>query len=436
MRKNRIIILGAGLAGLSAAWHLQKKGINCRIFEKESQVGGLCRSKKINGFIFDCDGHLLHFKHTYTLNLVKNLLNGNLIEHKRDSRVYFKKNLIRYPFQHNLYGLPEPVIKECLLGFIKARVKNKSRINNNLNFLQWINQTFGAGIASHFMIPYNRKFWTIALDRLTCDWVDGFINTPSLMQIVEGAIKESSNQIGYNARFWYPQKGGISSLPMAMGSRIKNIRTNCQIKEIILKRKEIVMVSGERERFDSLIYTIPLPEAASLIKDIPIDIRLGFNKLRWNSIFNLNLGYSQNTAESRHWVYFPGKDVCFFRVGFFHNFSPHLAPSGKFSLYAEVSYSENKAVDKHNLILKIKDGLRKSGVIGENTKFSAQDINDIKYAYPIYDANYGSACKAVRQFLKSNNIYTCGRFGSWRYMSMEDAILDGMQIADKIHGKT
>src|SRR3989338_9721065 len=120
MAKKRIIILGAGLAGLSAAWHLQKRGVDCQVFEKEPEVGGLCRSKNINGFTFDTSGHLLHFKHRYAFNLINNLLRDNLVKYQRRSWIYSHQKYIRYPFQANLYGLPSPVIKECLLGFIKA----------------------------------------------------------------------------------------------------------------------------------------------------------------------------------------------------------------------------------------------------------------------------------------------------------------------------
>ena len=112
MAKNKIIVLGAGLAGLSVAWHLQKKGIECLVFEKESEVGGLCRSKTIKGFTFDCDGHLLHFKHRHAFNLVKSLLGNNLTEHKRSSWVYFDSSYIPYPFQANLHGLPAKIAEE------------------------------------------------------------------------------------------------------------------------------------------------------------------------------------------------------------------------------------------------------------------------------------------------------------------------------------
>ena len=154
MAKKKILILGAGLAGLSAAWHLQRLGIDCRIFEKEAEIGGLCHSKKINGFTFDCDGHLLHFKHNYTLQLIKKLLGRNLIRHKRRASIYSYGRFTRYPFQANLYGLPKSIVKDCLLEFIKIH-RNGSKTRRNTSFRHWIDKTFGKGIARHFMIPYN-----------------------------------------------------------------------------------------------------------------------------------------------------------------------------------------------------------------------------------------------------------------------------------------
>jgi protoporphyrinogen oxidase len=83
MLKKKIIISGAGLAGLSVAWHLQKKGIDCLIFEKEAEVGGVCRSTKLNGFIFDRGGHVFHFRNPYAFSFVKDLLGQNLKRHRR-----------------------------------------------------------------------------------------------------------------------------------------------------------------------------------------------------------------------------------------------------------------------------------------------------------------------------------------------------------------
>jgi len=430
--KKRIVILGAGLAGLSTAWHLRKKGIACQIFEKESEAGGLCRSKNIAGFTFDYDGHLLHFKHRYTFNLIKSLLKNNLVEHQRSAWVYSFGRYSRYPFQANLYGFPSPVIKNCLLGFIQ--ISRNGHNKNSLNFLDWINHTFGKGISRYFMIPYNTKFWTVPPQELTCEWLDGFIPVPSLNQIIEGTIKESHRQFGYNARFWYPKEGGISSLSSSFANQLKNIHTDCPVAEINLEKRQIKLASGARERFDYLVSTIPLPEMPFLVKGLPKQVQHLFKRLRWNSIFNLNLGLPKKNTSEKHWIYFPQKDVRFFRVGFPHNFSSCLAPKDKSSLYVEVAYSKDKPVVKNKITPRIIKDLKKTGLLTEGDRICAQDINDIKYGYPIYDKNYTPTRKNILGFLNRNNIISCGRYGSWRYMSMEDVILEGKGIADRISG--
>jgi UDP-galactopyranose mutase len=429
MSKKKIVILGAGLAGLSAAWHLKKKAIECFVFEKEPAVGGLCRSKQIKGFIFDCDGHLLHFRNKYTLGLVKALLKENLTCHERNAWINSFGIFSRYPFQANLYALPKPIARECLFDFLKASQLKQN--NPPANFLKWINITFGEGIARHFMIPYNEKFWTVPLEEMTSAWTDNFIPLPKPSEVIEGFFTENKQRFGYNARFWYPQ-AGIGQLPRAFEQQLCHVRKNCRINAIDLQKKELNISGKGKVKFNTLISTMPLPELAKIIRPLPGNILEMFSKLRWNSIFNLNLGIEGVIQEGRHWVYFPHKQTVFFRVGFFHNFSNHVAPGGKSAMYTEVAYSKNRPINKNKIVPRIINDLQACGILSKKNRVSVLDINDIKYGYPIYDKYYFQATTAIKEFLLRNKIIACGRYGSWQYMSMEDAILDGKQAADKI----
>ena len=274
-------------------------------------MGGLCRSRKINGFTFDYSGHLLHFRNNYALGLVKGFLGNNLSRHKRSAWVYSHGVYNRYPFQANLYGLPPAVVKECLLGFISASKNKNPADKESIDFLSWISQSFGPGIARHFMVPYNTKFWTVPLEQLTCQWLDGFISVPSLSELIDGALKKSRRQVGYNSHFWYPKQGGIAELPKAIAAEVKNIHLKSEVTGIKLGRREIKLAGGGREKFDYLISTLPLPEMARLIENIPPAITTSFKELRWNSIFNLNLGISGRDNYNRHWAYFPQEDLSF-----------------------------------------------------------------------------------------------------------------------------
>ena len=430
MSKKKIVVLGAGLAGLSAAWHLQKKKIECCVLEKEPNVGGLCRSKQVKGFIFDCDGHLLHFRNKYTLRLVKGLLKENLICHERSAWINSFGIFSRYPFQANLYELPKPIAQECLFDFLKASQFKQNNIP--VNFLKWINITFGKGIAKYFMIPYNEKFWTVPLEEMTSAWTDNFIPLPKPSEVIEGFFTENQRRFGYNACFWYPRQAGIAQLPQALAQQLCHVRKNCRVSGIDLEKKELNISGKGKVGFDTLISTLPLPELAKIIRPLPGKIMDMFKKLRWNSIFNLNLGVEGACQEGRHWVYFPHKETVFFRVGFFHNFSSNIVPGGKSALYAEVAYSKNKPINKNKIVLRIINDLKACGILGKQNKVSVLDINDIKYGYPIYDKYYSVATAAIKEFLSENNIIACGRYGNWQYMSMEDAILDGKRAADKI----
>ncbi|MBU0547646.1 MAG: FAD-dependent oxidoreductase [Candidatus Omnitrophica bacterium] len=430
MSKKKIVILGAGLAGLSAAWHLQKKKIECFVFEKDATVGGLCRSKKIKGFIFDCDGHLLHFRNKYTLQLVRRLLKGNLASHVRSAWINSFGIFSRYPFQANLCFLPMPIAKECLFEFLKASQFQQGKAP--VGFLKWINASFGKGISRHFMVPYNEKFWTVPLDEMTSAWTDNFIPQPKPSEVIEGFFAENKHRFGYNACFWYPRHAGIGQLPRAFEQQLCNVSKNCRINAIDLQKRELNVVGKEKVKFDTLISTMPLPELAKIIQPLPGDILGMFRKLRWNSIFNLNLGVEGACQEGRHWVYFPHKETVFFRAGFFHNFSRNIVPCGKSSIYTEVAYSKDRPINRNKIVTMIINDLKACGILGEENKVNVLDINDIKYGYPIYDKYYSQATEAIRGFLLGNNVIVCGRYGSWKYMSMEDAILDGKQAADKI----
>lgn len=144
----KIVIIGAGLTGLSTAYHLEKNGFfDYSIYEKEKEIGGLCRSVSQNGFTFDFTGHLLHINDPYFNKLIDDIVgkeNLNLIF--RRSFVYSNNVFVNYPFQSNLYGLPIEVIVECIEEFVK-RPKNKK---NTKSFYDWVLKNFGAGIAKHF----------------------------------------------------------------------------------------------------------------------------------------------------------------------------------------------------------------------------------------------------------------------------------------------
>ena len=425
---GRIVILGGGLAGLSVAFHLKKGYL---LFEKEDRAGGLCRSHQVKGFTFDYTGHLLHFRSSYVKDLAFRLLGENIKSHRRRAWIFSHNVFTRYPFQANTFGLPPEVIKECLLGFLESR-RSRSSEASVKNFHQWILKQFGSGIARHFMLPYNRKLWTIPLEEISLDWLNPFVPRPTVAEVIKGALIDQQSNLGYNAQFYYPKYGGIESLVQAFLANLSPIYTGYDANKIDLNKKEVYFGNGEKAGYEILVSTLPLPELIKICQPVPVEVKEAASKLKFCSVYNLNLGIRGRRHRNKHWVYFPEEDFSVYRVGLNTSFCPQLAPSGQSSIYTEVSYSASKPLDREGIDEKIKADLLRVGVIDHPSDITVKLPLDIKYAYVIYDHQRQKRVDITQSFLQANQIYSLGRFGSWSYLTMEDVILEGRKVAHLI----
>jgi len=163
---TEVVILGAGLTGLSAAYHLKQP---YEIFEKEQEIGGLCRSICRDGFTFDFTGHLLRFNDHRIKDLIEDVCRVPWVLHQRRASIYTHRTYLPYPFQAHLSGLPQKVTCECLLGLLRAQ-QQAHVFQPARNFEDWVIKNFGPGIARHFLLPYNRKIWQADPSEMTPDW--------------------------------------------------------------------------------------------------------------------------------------------------------------------------------------------------------------------------------------------------------------------------
>lgn len=421
------IIIGGGITGLSVAYHLKNK--KYVLLEKENVVGGLCRSvidKK--GFVYDYTGHLLHVKSNYVKKLVKKLLKKNLALKNRNSWIYSNKVFTRYPFQANLFGLPEKIIYECIDGLVESKLINRQppTADYQLSFYNWCLKTFGKGISKYFMIPYNQKLWKTDITKLTCDWLGNYVPQPTLQEVINGAFTDDNKKIGYNATFFYPRTGGIQALIDSLKKNTPGIKTDVKITSIDVSKK-IVKTNNRNIQYKNLVNTIPLPEFIKLIENVPENVNNEAKKLKWTSVLNINLGIKRTNISDKHWIYFPEKKFNFYRAGFYHNFSESLCPEGTSSMYVEISYGKQK-ISNEKMLKKTIGELKYAGILNSSDKIISECILDIPYAYVIYDNNRNTALKTIRKYLRKNFIFTGGRYGGWKYSTMEDAILEGKEI--------
>jgi protoporphyrinogen oxidase len=426
--KKKIVVLGGGLAGVSAAYHLVEH--DPRLFERDSAIGGLCRSFTQDGFTFDCTGHLIHLKNQYTKDLVARILPDAFHAHERLAAIHSKSVTTPYPFQANTYGLPPEVVKECVVGFVESMQGSSN--GGPKNFHDWVVRTFGTGIAKHFMLPYNEKFWKQDLHNITSDWVSWSIPKPTLEEVVNGALGLTNKGMGYNPKFIYPKNGGIDCLPQALAKPVQRVHMNESVESINPKTKSICMTSGRDETYDFLISTLPLPIAFGMLRDTPDSLVAKARQLHAISVLNINLGIDRPHISDQHWIYFPEDQYVFSRVGFPMNFSKTVAPKGTSSIYIEITHQPGVKLNVEEMFERSIRDLQKCGVLQGSDRVLTRHVLDIKFAYVVFDEHRQAHLQNLVDYLESRDIFTAGRYGRWDYFSMEDSILSGKSAAEKV----
>lgn len=433
MEQHEVVILGAGLSGLSTALHA---GGDFLVLEREDRVGGLTRTEDLDGFLFNHTGHWLHLRDDRVRRLVADLLPGRLLTVSRRAKIYSHGVFTEYPFQANLHGLPPGVLRECLQGAVEAAVRRAaSRKPPRLRtFLDYVRHHFGEGIARHFIVPYNTKLWGVPPEEVTAEWTQRFVPIPDLSQIVDGALGLSREAMGYNATFLYPAEGGIESLPRAMAARLPRdqVLLNASVTGVHAGER-FVEVGPDRIGYRRLVSTLPLPDLVARTADAPAAIRRAASRLRCSPLRYVNVGLAaERPLQGAHWVYLPEPRLPFYRVGSASNAVPSLAPPGRSSLYVELA--NDRDLPQRDVVNALASFLKEVGTITRDSEVLFAVFREHPYGYVIHDRHCARARASILAWYEARGIRSIGRYGAWTYNSMEDAILDGLNAAQSIRG--
>jgi protoporphyrinogen oxidase/glycosyltransferase involved in cell wall biosynthesis len=485
------IVVGAGPTGLSAAYHL---GRGTLLLDQNPTIGGWCRSIVDNGFTFDYAGHIMFSNDPYVHELYRKLLGDNVHWQNREAWIYSKDVYTRYPFQGALYGLPPDVLKECIIGAIEARFGSvkatpaaqgapkassspsagkaesitddlpagdlpepvdccadgiaecevplgdssaltaATKSNEPKNFEEFIYKVWGAGVAKHFAIPYNRKLWAVPLTEMETSWLGGRVPMPDLEEMIDGALRPVAKPQGPNARFGYPLKGGFQALmdgflPLMKG----DMKLNATVVKVVPSRHEVHLQDGSVYRYRQLISTMPLTRLVEMIgAEAPPAVHAAAKRLRHVSVRCVNIGVARENVTDKHWIYYP-EDTVFHRIFVQGNASPHCNPPGGFGITCEITYAPTKPLpcDGEDLTdLCIRDCIR-VGLLREDDVILARNQVDMPFAYVVYDHARKQAVETIREFMTSRDIVLVGRYSEWEYYNSDHAFLAGKKGADR-----
>jgi protoporphyrinogen oxidase len=430
----QIAIIGAGPTGIGAALRLLELGVNDFLLIDAAETPGGLASSCIDdrGFTWDLGGHV-QFSHYRKFDEYMDLAfpPDGWLWHERESWIWSNRRFIPYPFQNNLHRLDPGDRWRAVQGLIAA-----PRDGAPENFEQWILATFGSGIADLFMLPYNRKVWAHPLATLDYRWVGERVSVVSLEQAVKSiCLDQDQVSWGPNRRFRFPLRGGTGAIWRSLGSRIpaRNLRLSTRIEHIDASH-QILTAGGRKLGYDALINTAPLTWLTRTLGD---GARAG--GLKSSTVHVVGIGLAGQPPESIRrmcWMYFPEPDSSFYRVTVFSNYSPNNVPSpgSTWSLMAEVAESEHSPCDRARLVEDVISQMVAIGLIPDANRIVSRWHKVLTPGYPTPSIERNAILADVLPSLESNNIFSRGRFGAWKYevSNQDHSFMQGVEAADRI----
>lgn len=433
--KKHIVILGAGPAGLGAAWRLTDLGYNdFTVYERQEYVGGLAASfTDEQGFTWDIGGHVLHSHFPYFDAVFKKVMRGAYVTHRRESWVWIADRFVPYPLQNNIHRLPETMRDDCLDGLRKRTPLPP----NKHDFSSWITATYGDGIAAHFMVPYNRKVWAYPLQDMGCRWVADRVAPVDLVSI-EKNMKAGRDDAGWgpNAVFHYPKNGGTGDIWKRVAKRFaSHIRGKKEAVRVDVKKKRVYFSDGTTEPYDLLFSSVPLDQLTRLTTGDPTVKKT--TALHHSGVTIVGLGMKgevPQVLQKKCWMYFADPKIPFFRATVLSNYSSHNAPKGCWSLMCEISFSATMPMPEGDVAERVLHAAKQIGLIPVDATVIDRFVHTTSYGYPTPTIERDGIVDPLLIRLEKSDIYSRGRFGMWKYeiSNQDHTFMQGVEWADRM----
>ena len=426
----RVIVIGAGIAGLAAANELAGK-VDVVLCEAQPYAGGKAASFHIDGFTFDTGPHV-SFTQNDRIAETFNRSAGQIHTHTGAPVCYFRGALIQHPVQCNLIDIEDEALRsECLVDLVRAQQNGHSR--DHRNFADWCYANFGGRITEVFQRPYIRKYWTVELEQLSTDWIGPRVYAPDVGQVVDGAIGIRGDDFYHANHFRYPAKGGFEAFTKDVRTKLAPmIRTCHRVTEIKLTEKIVRFEDDTTDTYDALVSTMPLPELIKTIRDAPDDVRDAAAELAWTShlLVSMMLDVSDVPIQAP-WVYFYEENIVCSRVHLPHRMSRHNVPKGQCSLQAEIVHSRFRPL-KTNAADRCVEDLLRIGMVRAESSILSIHVRYVEFANIIYDHNRRAEVSRIREFLQASGIHSAGRYGDWENHWTDGSFLSGERAATNL----
>ena len=440
-----VAVLGAGLAGLSAADVLVSRGYDVLVIEKNSGSGGLAATVRADGFHFDFGPHRFHTQNSSILERISTLLPERLLQLERLSRIRLMDRYFHYPLSLGdvLRRMPPHRGIGIVGSYIGEKVRNIFSPRSEDDFEGWVLKRFGRQLYDIYFGPYTEKLWGCPPSSLSADWASQRITVPGLSGLVKETLFPSGDKIrSLVSTFHYP-KGGIGHIAEAFEKRIAKAGGKFAFdtvpKSITIGNdgRFVISTGNDEIRVSRIINTIPVTEYVRLLGGkLPDTAHSVAALLHYRGIVFLTVRVRKRPDARDHWIYAPEERYLFNRLSIPENFDDDLPVEG-FQVVFE--FSCQKDDDIWNGSIDLLDSAIEGGArlgLFERDDVTGSMLSYQAHAYPIYDLGYASRVASVLDCLHSlEGSVTCGRQGLFRYNNMDHSIEMGQYAALEIMGE-
>jgi protoporphyrinogen oxidase len=447
---QHVVIIGAGPAGLTAAYLLSRQGVRTTVLEADDLVGGLSRTAQYKGFRFDIGGHRFFTKIEPVQELWEEILGDEFIRVPRLSRIYYNGKFFDYPLKaaNALRGLGVVSASMIVLSFLKWRYRPYPVEEN---FEQWVTNRFGKRLFEIFFKTYTEKVWGVPCTEIRAEWAAQRIQNLSLEKAIIAAVslnKRSTHIKSLINEFSYPRLGPgqmwelcadriaalgnkvllrhrMSSLDLLDG-RVVGVRVNTPAGDRYFQADHVISTTSLR----SLVHAFnpAAPEAT----------RAAATGLRYRDFVAVALILGRESLFPDNWIYIHSPNVKVGRIQNFNNWSKDLVPvTGKTCLGLEYFCFEGDGLwDSPDSTL-IAQAVRELEQLGLARASDVEDGAVIRMpkAYPIYDSFYRGHLGVIRDFIDPiSNLHTVGRNGMHKYNNQDHSMLTAMMAVWNMQG--
>ena len=441
---KKVAVIGAGPAGLTAAYILSKAGVAVTVFEQDSTyVGGISRTETYKGFHFDIGGHRFFSKAKKVEDFWTEILGDDLLERPRKSRIYYNNQFFSYPLsaREALAKLGIFELVRCVASYIKAKL---FPINNPANFQDWVTNHFGKRLFNIFFKTYTEKVWGTSCKNISADWASQRIKGLSL----SSAIKSAFFKPGRNDKiiktlidtFRYP-KYGPGMMWQACTQKVKEfggiVQMGCPVQGIELKGDWFVHVNDTVQGpYHHIISSAAIGDIVpNILPRVSRNVSEAAANLKYRDFLTVILITEENYFTD-NWIYIHDPSVTVGRIQNFKSWSQYMVPDPEMACYGlEYFCFKNDGLwnsSDADLIALGKSEMEKIGFGKAVDVVDGYVVRQAK-AYPVYDNDYKDKIDCIKHGLQAyKGLHLVGRNGMHKYNNQDHSMMTAMLAAENI----